>query len=120
MRFVKRLELAKDFFAPRYFAINTKSFRRLSSDKITIEDIDYNLWWFVSPKIPIGAALLPASGADHMIIFSLEKTESINNVPFKFKRYLEANETTIDKLVPGQGLYVTLEEIDKRYREQHK
>ncbi|WP_314059821.1 hypothetical protein [uncultured Vagococcus sp.] len=115
MQFIKKLELEKDFFAPRYFAKHTKKFRRLSAEKKIIESISYNLWSFSSSKIPIGAALIPTSKANHMLLFSLEKTEVLSTVPFRFERYLKVNEITIDKLIPNQALYVSFEEIDRQY-----
>ncbi len=116
MRFIRKLELNNDFFAPRYFVKHTKKFRRLSAEKKVIESVSYNLWSFSSPKIPIGAALIPASKADHMLLFSLEKTEVLSTVPFRLERYLDVNDTTVDKLTPNQGLYVTFDEIDKQHR----
>ncbi|WP_314066510.1 hypothetical protein [uncultured Vagococcus sp.] len=116
MRFIRKLELDKDFFAPRYFAKHTKKFRRLSAEKKIIESVSYNLWSFSSPKIPIGAALIPASKADHMLLFSLEKTEVLSTVPFRLERYLNVNNITVGKLTPNQALYVSFEEIDSQYR----
>lgn len=116
MRFIKKLSLADNFFAPHYFAIHTNSFRRLSAEKKMIEGIAYNQWQFSSKRIPLGCALVPASQPDHMLVISLEKTEKALNAHFKLVRFLEVNETTVDKLTPGQSLYVTFESLDNNLK----
>lgn len=113
VKFVKKLNLAKDFFAPRYFAKHTKKFRRLSAEHFFVEDINYHTWSFSSPKIPIGIAFIPPIKADHMLLFSLEKTENIYSVPYRINNYLKVNETTVEQLIPGQKLYITIDDWGK-------
>ena len=113
MQFIKRIEVGKDFFAPKYLALHTHSFRRLSADNKFVGDNCYHAWQFSSNKIHIGCALIPPSKADHILLFSIEKHEDIDSVTRRINNYLLVNNTLIDEIRPGQSLYVTFEKWDQ-------
>lgn len=113
MKFVKKIEVEANFFAPIYLTKHTSKFRRLSADNKFIDDVTYHSWQFKSPKIPIGCAMIPPTKASHILLFSLEKTETIQAVAYQVNNYLRINNTTIDQLTPGQSLYIRLDDWGK-------
>ncbi|MBP1041807.1 hypothetical protein I6N95_12380 [Vagococcus sp. BWB3-3] len=113
MKFIKKIYLDAHFFAPRYLSLHTSKFRRLSADAKIIDNITYHSWQFKSPQISIGCAMIPPTNASHLLLFSLEKTENIQSVAYQVSNYLRINQKTIEQLIPGQSLYVRLDDWGK-------
>ncbi|MBL1224774.1 hypothetical protein [Enterococcus sp. BWR-S5] len=84
MRYVKTVHLKKTTTAYTYFyRMKVHPFRRLSSERIKIDDEYYQIWTFNSKTERNYIAAFPVSNAEHFHIFELAIEETGHTQLFK-------------------------------------